>query len=88
MDTRTDIVVLLVDDQRIVVEAVRRLLADESDIVLHFELDPQRAIERAVEVGADVILQDLIMPGVDGLDLVRDYRNDERTANLPLVVLS
>ncbi len=88
MDTRTTIAVLLVDDQRIVVEAVRRLLADESDIVLHFELDPLRAIERAVEIGADVILQDLIMPGVDGLDLVRDYRGDERTADLPLVVLS
>lgn len=88
METHTGITVLLVDDQRIVVEAVRRLLADENDITLHFELDPHKAIERAVEVRADVILQDLILPGVDGLDLVRDYRGDERTVNLPLVVLS
>lgn len=80
--------VLLVDDQRIVGEAVRRLLASESDIVLHFEQNPTNAIERAVEVDAQVILQDLIMPGVDGLDLVSDYRRDERTVMLPLVVLS
>ena len=35
-----------------------------------------------------MILQDLVMPEVDGLDLVRDYRQDASTALIPIVVLS
>jgi sigma-B regulation protein RsbU (phosphoserine phosphatase) len=35
-----------------------------------------------------VILQDLVMPGVDGLDLVSGYRNQEETKLTPLIVLS
>jgi adenylate cyclase len=80
--------VLLVDDQRIVGEAVRRLLSAEPRIVLHVEQDPRRALARAVEVQATVILQDLIMPEVDGLDLVLEYRQSPPTAEVPLVVLS
>jgi adenylate cyclase len=87
--SETDFIdVLLVDDQRIVGEAVRRLLAPNPRIRLHMEQLPERAVERAVEVGALVVLQDLIMPGVDGLDLVVAYRADPRTENVPLVVLS
>jgi adenylate cyclase len=86
--TTTAIHVLLVDDQRIVAEAVRRLLQPAPDIVLFFEQDPMKAVARAGEVQAHVILQDLILPGVDGLDLVRAFRLDEYCTALPLVVLS
>ena len=80
--------VLLVDDQRIVGEAVKRLVAPEPRIQLFVEQDPTRAIERATELDVTVILQDLIMPGVDGLDLVLAYRQTPATADVPLVVLS
>ena len=36
----------------------------------------------------DALLLDLMLPGKDGLTLIRDLRRDERTANLPIVVLS
>ena len=39
--------VLLVDDQAIIAEAVRRMLADESDISFHYCNDPTKAIEQA-----------------------------------------
>lgn len=80
--------VLLIDDQIMVCEAVRRALASEPDISLHFCTDPLRAMTVADEVKPTVILQDLVMPGVDGLHLVREYRKHASTRAVPVIVLS
>ncbi len=82
------ITVLLVDDQRIVGAAVEQLLADDEAITFHFCQDPRKAIEVALKVRPTVILQDLIMPEVDGLTLVRFFRGHPETREIPLVVLS
>ena len=71
---QTAIVVLLVDDQAMIGEAVRRALAAETDIQFEYCSRGEDAIDHALRVGPTVILQDLVMPGVDGLDLVRAYR--------------
>lgn len=82
------IVVLLVDDQAIIGEAVRRMLAPHEDITLHYCQDPRQAIARAAEIAPTVILQDLVMPEINGLDLVPQYRQHEATRDIPLIVLS
>ncbi len=81
-------VVLLVDDQVIIAEAVRRILATQPDIEFHFCQRAAEALAQAARLGPTVILQDLVMPGTDGLDLVRGYRLQEATAITPLIVLS
>src|SRR5688500_1171136 len=86
--TTHPIVVLLVDDQAIVAEAVKRMLADEKDVAFHYCPDPAKAIETANEVGPTVILQDLVMPEVDGLTLVKFFRVNPRTREVPMIVLS
>src|SRR6202790_1434665 len=89
LESRTEkILVLLVDDQAIVAEGVRRMLATDPAIAFHYVSDPQQAIESAIKVGPTVILQDLVMPGVNGLDLLRDYRNNPLTRAIPVIVLS
>ena len=80
--------VLLVDDQPIVGEVVRRALENESGIHLHVCTNGHAALPIACQIRPTVILQDLIMPGIDGLDLVRSYRASPVTANVPVVVLS
>ena len=82
------ITVLLVDDQAIIGEAVRRMLAGEKDIRFHYCSDPMQALETAAGTSPTVILQDLVMPQVDGLTLVRHFRENESTRNIPLIVLS
>ena len=81
-------VVLLVDDQLLIGEAVRRILATHADVEYHFCQDPLKAVETARKVCPTVILQDLVMPGKDGLDLVLEFRADEQTREVPLIVLS
>jgi two-component system chemotaxis family response regulator WspR len=82
------IVVLLVDDQLIVAEAIRRMLADQRDIAFHSCTDVALAVPTARELRPTVILQDLVMPGVDGFTLVRFFRADPGTAGTPIIVLS
>jgi sigma-B regulation protein RsbU (phosphoserine phosphatase) len=80
--------VLLVDDQAIVGETVRQMLASERDIEYRFCSDPSAAIDAANEFRPTVILQDLVMPEIDGLQLVKFFRANAGTRDTPLVVLS
>ncbi|MHC6227035.1 diguanylate cyclase [Pseudomonas sp. X10] len=80
--------VLLIDDQAMIGEAVRRGLAHEENIDFHFCADPHQAVAQAMRIKPTVILQDLVMPGLDGLTLVREYRNNPVTQDIPIIVLS
>jgi len=82
------ITVLLVDDQLMIGEAVRRMLAEEQDIRFHYCRNPTEAVQTAVQVEPTVILQDLVMPDIDGLTLVKYYRANAKTRDIPLIVLS
>jgi sigma-B regulation protein RsbU (phosphoserine phosphatase) len=86
--TEHNIKVLLVDDQRIVGETIRRMLADISGLEFRFCSDPALALQEADSFGPTVILQDLVMPGVDGIEMVRSFRANASTASTPLIVLS
>ena len=80
--------VLLVDDKPIIAEAIRQMLAAETGIRLYHCVDPARALAMAAEVQPTVILQDLMMPDIDGLALVRYFRANPNTSDVPIIVLS
>ena len=82
------ITVLLIDDQAMIGEAVRRMLEAADDIDFHFCIDPSKAMQTAATVSPTVILQDLVMPEVDGLTLVKFFRANPATRDIPLIVLS
>lgn len=87
-ETQQDSCVLLVDDQPIVAEAIRRMLADQDNIVFHYCRDSDKAVAAAVECKPTVILQDLVMPDTDGLMLLNQYRTNAETKAIPVIVLS
>jgi two-component system chemotaxis family response regulator WspR len=80
--------VLLVDDQVMIGEAVRRALCKEPNLEFRYCNAPNDAVGIAEEWKPTVILQDLVMPGVDGLTLLRRYRETAATRSTPIVVLS
>jgi CheY-like chemotaxis protein len=82
------VMVLLVDDQAMVCEAVRRALANQPDVDFHYCADAREALAIASQIKPTVILQDLVMPGLDGLSLVSQYRAHPATRDTPIIVLS
>jgi len=82
------VMVLLVDDQAMVCEAIRRALATETDIDFHYCANAREAMSVATQIRPTVILQDLVMPGIDGLTLVSQYRANPATKDIPIIVLS
>ena len=80
--------VFLVDDQLIVAEALRRMLEGIDDIEYAYCLNPVVAVMEAAQFRPTVILQDLVMPSMNGLMLLSALRSTPSTSDIPVVVLS
>ena len=64
--------ILIADDHAIVRKGIRALLATEADIeVVGEAADGKEAVEKAERLHPDVILMDLVMPGMDGIEATR-----------------
>jgi len=87
-DGHRPIVVLLIDDHAFIGAVVSRMLAGERDIEFHHCLSALDAVDTAARVAPTIILQDLVMPDMDGLDVLAALRADARTAATPVIIFS
>jgi DNA-binding NarL/FixJ family response regulator len=81
--------VLLADDQALVRAGFRSLLDAQDDIEVVGEADDgEEAVRMASELSPDVVLLDIRMPGVDGLEATRRIVRDERLDRTRIVILT
>jgi len=81
--------VLLADDLPLVRAGLRTLLEAESEFLVVGEArDGEEAIALARETNPDVVLMDLSMPGVDGLEATRRIVADERLAGVKVIIIT
>jgi len=80
--------ILLVDDEPISADMLEGMFANEPDVEIRFVSDPGAVLEAAHAFAPSVMLVDLRMPAVDGIDLIRTLRRAPATAAIPLVMLS
>jgi DNA-binding NarL/FixJ family response regulator len=83
--------VLLGDDHKIVREGLKMVLADDPMLLVVAEADTGPGVLEAVKAlqgtqGVDVVLLDIAMPGMDGLDVLQSLRRD--WPGLPVLMLS
>ncbi len=78
--------VLLADDHKIVLEGLRGLLSEEFDLVGE-AANGQQLIERARELAPDVIVADVSMPLLNGIDAVRKMREEGGTAKVVFLTM-
>jgi len=78
--------VLLVDEDRDVLEIVQTFLEQEDDLDVTSEADPETALEEALTGEYDVVVSDYKMPRLDGLELCSALRDRERS--LPFLLFS
>jgi chemosensory pili system protein ChpA (sensor histidine kinase/response regulator) len=84
---RTQPIVMVVDDSLTVRRVTQRLLAREGFQVV-LAKDGVDALQQLQAITPDVMLVDIEMPRMDGFDLTRNVRGDERTRQMPIIMIT
>ena len=84
---RTQSIVMVVDDSLTVRRVTQRLLTREGYQVV-LAKDGVDALEQLQSITPDVMLVDIEMPRMDGFDLTRNVRDDERTRQIPIIMIT
>jgi two-component system alkaline phosphatase synthesis response regulator PhoP len=79
--------ILVVDDEENIRELVRYNLAREGYQVTTVG-SGEEALKQAGSKPPDLIVLDLMLPGMDGFNVCRQLKNDRRTAHIPIVMLT
>ncbi|WP_366520906.1 ATP-binding protein [Rhodoferax sp.] len=79
---------LYVEDNRANMELVEQLIARQSDMRLIGATDAMRGIAMARTYQPDVILMDINLPGISGMQALQILRDDPTTAHIPVLALS
>jgi two-component system, OmpR family, alkaline phosphatase synthesis response regulator PhoP len=79
--------ILVVDDEEDIMELVRYNLSREGYKVL-CAASGEEGLERARNENPDIIILDLMLPGIDGLDVARRLKADNATRTMPIVMLT
>jgi DNA-binding response OmpR family regulator len=79
--------ILIADDEQAVRQLLELVLSGQGYDVLSAQNGDQ-LVRMAQEHVPDLILVDLMMPGMDGYEAIRQLRNDTRTAHVPMLILT
>lgn len=79
---------LYVEDNPDNLELVEQIIARRPDLYLLSARDGIRGIEMARASGPEVILMDISLPGISGIDALKILAKDQSTAHIPIIALS
>jgi two-component system alkaline phosphatase synthesis response regulator PhoP len=79
--------ILVVDDEEDILELVRFNLAREGFPIL-CTTSGEETLKIALKEHPDLIVLDLMLPGIDGLDVAKALKNDPKTRDIPIVMLT
>ena len=77
---------LIVEDNEDVISYLMTIFADDYEVTA--AIDGLEGFERACEIVPDIILTDVMMPGLDGIQMLDMLKNDPRTSHIPVVILT
>ncbi len=79
--------ILVVEDDKFLRELIcRKLIKEGYDV--HEAIDGEDGLKKAKEVIPDLVLLDLILPGIDGFEVLARIKENPKTSILPIVILS
>lgn len=78
--------VLVIEDNRDIAAYIGNLLADSYNVA--YATNGEDGLQKAIDVVPDLIITDLMMPGIDGLELCRRIRSNNVVNHIPLVIVT
>jgi two-component system, OmpR family, alkaline phosphatase synthesis response regulator PhoP len=85
VQTRT---VLAVDDSTQLLGFIADALHELGNYRVVVAQDGEEGLDRCLELHPDGVMVDVMMPGLDGYQLVKALRGDPKTADIPIIILS
>ncbi len=79
--------ILIVEDDKFLRELIAKKLIKEGYEVEE-AIDGEDGVRKAKKIMPDLILLDLILPGIDGFEVLQRIKEDQKTALIPVVILS
>jgi len=87
VDPRSPFRILVVEDEPVIRELVRSML-DDGPVEVETAGSGPEGLRRAKESRFDLVLLDVVLPGMDGLTVCRMLKADPSTASVPLYMLT
>jgi len=79
-------VILIVEDQEDINNYISDMLGEDYDVIQKF--DGIEGYANAMQSIPDIIISDVMMPGMDGFELCEKIKKEERTAHIPIILLT
>jgi CheY-like chemotaxis protein len=80
--------ILIIDDEEHFCNLVKKNIEQTGEFEVHIATNGDDGIRLTREVNPDLILLDVVMPGMDGGDVASLIRNDESIKDIPIVFLT
>lgn len=80
--------ILVVDDEPDAIEFVKAVLSDIKNLNILSAKDGNECLSMAVSQKLDLIILDVIMPGMDGFLVFHELRNTNETKDIPVIMLT
>ena len=80
--------ILIIDDEEDFCAILKETLEDQGGFEADFITDPRQAEAKVNKLSPDLVLIDNVMPGRNGADVVKALRDDPKTKQIPLIMVS
>lgn len=80
--------ILIIDDEKEFCRVIKQNLEMRGGYHVEAAMDGKRGIEAALQNKPDLILLDIIMPGMGGFDVLRELKGRRETASIPVIMLT
>ncbi len=78
--------VLVVDDEKLNVEILEGILSEKYEVVTAY--NGNEALLKVEKTSPDLILLDIMMPGMDGYEVCRMLKRNKKTLHIPIVMVT